>query len=128
MMGDPQSPISIPGPAMGVCGPDGAIPKCIFASEGVISAVRDLIKAIDAKQLVETELALAPQDMRANLATTALEKNEAAIERYRRCLFEMRKDSGFPDSTAEYYVVVFTAPEVPLPTTYMKPIRTNDKI
>lgn len=81
----------------------------IWAGESVIRAIADLIETLEQKAAVDAQLSLTPanapnvQQIRAAAQTL----DATAQTRYRRCMFEMRKDAGFADSTAEYRLVSF---------------------
>lgn len=82
----------------------------IWASEAVIGAIRELIGALEAKAAVDAQLKppvkLAPDAMSRAVAESQRLDAEARIM-YQRCMLEMRKDSGFEDSAAEYRLISF---------------------
>jgi hypothetical protein len=82
----------------------------IWASEPVIGTIRDLIAALEAKVAAALQLnqpvALAP-DAKARMAAELQRLDAQARSLYQRCMLEMRRDSGFQDSTAEYRVISF---------------------
>jgi hypothetical protein len=81
----------------------------IWASEEVAAAMRDLIEVLEAKAAADTGLKLmpanAPGASRASAMAQDLDRRARTL--YQRCLLEMRKDCGFPDSEAEYRVITF---------------------
>ena len=60
--------------------------------------------AFDAQ--LKPPVALAPDAM-ARMLAESQRLDAEAHSLYQRCMLEMRKDSGFPDSTAEYRVISF---------------------
>jgi hypothetical protein len=81
----------------------------IWSSEPVIAAIRDLIETVERKTAADVNASLTPPNspVAAEVRATAQALDIRAAELYRRCLLEMRRDSGFPDSAAEYRVVTF---------------------
>lgn len=82
----------------------------IWASEAVIGAIRDLIGVLEAKAAVDGQprppVAM-PPDATARMVAESQRLDAEARSLYQRCMLEMRKDSGFQDSTAEYRVISF---------------------
>ena len=81
----------------------------LWAAEPVATSVRELILTMEKKASADKALKLmpanAPEYVRAQAEVKSLDA--AARELYQRCLLEMRKDCGFPDSAAEHRIVSF---------------------
>lgn len=79
----------------------------IWASESVILGIRDLIVALENKAKIDAVLKAASGEQAVRLAAASQQLNEEVKTHYQRCMLEMRKDGGCPESKAEYRVVVF---------------------
>jgi hypothetical protein len=81
----------------------------IWASEPVVAAVRDLIETMENKAIADNNVRVMPPNAPgyAQVHAAAQVLDREAQERYKRCLLEMRKDCGFPNSGVEYRVVGF---------------------
>jgi hypothetical protein len=84
----------------------------VWASEPVITVVGNLIETAEKKCVVDNLLKgipgpLSPGDGPRIVAESQRLDNEASTL-YQRCMLEMRKDVGYPDSTAKYRVVSFS--------------------
>lgn len=81
----------------------------IWSSEPVIVAIRDLIETLEKKAAADANAMLTPANapVAVEVRATAQALDIRAGDLYRHCLLEMRRDSGFPDSAAEYRVVSF---------------------
>lgn len=90
----------------------------IWASEPVIAAISDLIRTLEEKLLADRRFKLVPPNApaygQAKAKADALDAKAQFL--YQRCMFEMRKDAGFPNSNTEYRLVSF-APSTPSGTT-----------
>jgi len=82
----------------------------IWAAEAVVEAISDLIAVLETKAAVDVQLqppaTLAP-DAKGMLIAESQRLGAEARTLYRRCMLEMRNDSGFQDSAAEYRVISF---------------------
>jgi hypothetical protein len=75
----------------------------LWASEPVALAIRDLVQVVQSKALFDARLRSTPNTVLGPAETAEfLKLNREAQERYQRCLLEMRKDCGFPETAAEY--------------------------
>ena len=81
----------------------------IWASETVAQAIRDLIEVMEAKAIADENLKLVPANAPSfsSASAKAHELDAHARACYQRCLLEMRKDCGFPDSHVDYRVISF---------------------
>ena len=81
----------------------------IWASEPVAAAIRDLLETMEQKAAADANMRLMPPNApgypQVHAAAQVLDAE--AQERYKRCLLEMRRDCGFPDSGVGYRVVSF---------------------
>ena len=81
----------------------------IWATEPVAAAIRDLVETIEKKATADASVRVMPPNApgypQAQAAAQALDVE--AQDRYKRCLLEMRRDCGFPDSGVGYRVVSF---------------------
>jgi hypothetical protein len=88
-----------------------AYDKCyIWAPEAVIHAIRDLLAVLETKAALDAQLrdpATLPVESRGMVIAELGRLDAEARTLYRRCMLEMRKDSGFQDS-AEYRLVSFS--------------------
>jgi hypothetical protein len=80
----------------------------LWASENVVSSIRDLIKCLEEKSRI-TGLGQQTTNNSGDLNSIAIEHklNDRASQLYRDCLLEMRRDCGFPVSEAEFRLVAF---------------------
>lgn len=81
----------------------------IWASESVAVAVRDLLETMERKAAADTNARVMPPNAPGYAQVNALAQalDGEAPAQYRRCLLEMRRDCGFPNSEVEYRVVSF---------------------
>jgi hypothetical protein len=77
----------------------------IWASEPVIMAVRDLLDTLTKKASADEQLKQSPSNAALIAESRRLDGEAGAL--YRLCMLEMRKDSGFPNSSAEYRLISF---------------------
>jgi prolyl-tRNA synthetase len=81
----------------------------IWASEAVAAAIRDLLEAMEQKAAADANVRVMPPNAPGypQVQAAAQARDTEAQERYKRCLLEMRRDCGFPDSGVGYRVVSF---------------------
>lgn len=81
----------------------------LWASEQVAEAIRDLIEAMESKSTADNALKLMPRNASGfpSALATAQDLDARALALYQRCLLEMRRDCGFPNSQADYRVISF---------------------
>jgi hypothetical protein len=82
----------------------------IWAAEAVIEAISDLIAALETKAAIDAQLKdplTLAHEAEGMLTAESQRLDAEARPLYRRCMVEMRKDSGFQESKAEYRVISF---------------------
>jgi hypothetical protein len=81
----------------------------IWASEGVAAAIHSLVETLERKRAADANAKVMPPNAsgypKVQASSQALDTE--AQERYKRCLLEMRRDCGFPDSSVGHRVVSF---------------------
>ena len=81
----------------------------IWATEPVAAAIHDLLETMEKKAAADANMNAMPPNTPAYPQVRALAHalDIEAQERYKRCLLEMRRDCGYPESGVRYRVVSF---------------------
>jgi hypothetical protein len=79
----------------------------LWSAELVLVLIREFIEALEKQSVIERKLSEAPpySPSHAKLAISAKEVEDSVHEIHQRCLLEMRKDAGFPDSHVTYRMI-----------------------